>query len=300
MLNLDQYEMIKTHGFPKKGKFSQSYLLKSKDTGGYFVFKTVKKNTQNYAAIRAIQNEALFQFEHPNLPQKIELLENEHELILCKKFIAGNDLLATFDRLKKRNKLAFLQLFAQKISVLFNELDQLGVVHGDIRPENFIIHPTNNQDFEVHLIDFGLAFYPNKIDSRKLIFHLLYSAPEIILNELNLATNKSDMYSLGLVFYRLLAGEPPFQHNNPSILTNIVLTYPLEKVRKIPADIWQTIEKMCVKTSFRTAPNRMNHQDLVKQLQAAIEQRLTPSQLDKESQLWNTKYGWFNTSPNLF
>lgn len=300
MFDLSKYEVLTENGFPKQGKFSRTFLLKDKQTSKKYLLKTVTKNPKNSVAIEALKNESNFHFEQKGLPTKGQLLETEKEWLFLKNFQEGKDLLSTFQILKKRNRLVFLQLLMVKLEEIFTILELEQIVHADIRPENILITPINKNDFEVNLIDFGLSFHSSNPPKRRVLFHLLYSSPEIILNELEYAGPKSDIYSFGLVLYRLLSKEAPFHHSNPSVLTNLALTYPLERNTRIPKDVWKTIEWMCTKTAFRTAPNKMTINERSKLLVEAVNKRPSWKEIVQEARTWNTRYGWFSTNSNLF
>lgn len=300
MLDLQNFEIVNQKGFPKKGKFSSSYVVQEKTSSLKFILKTVRKSEKNQLAISALQNEVGFVFQEKGLPQLAILHENETEWVLQKNFVEGFELKEIFETIRKRNKIVFLKSFVNKTCELLSVLDDKGIVHADLRPENFLIEIKDNKDFNVHLIDFGLSFNRTSPPSRKVLFHLLYSSPELILNQIDLCNTKSDLYSLGLVLHRLLTKEAPFYHSNPSILTNLVLTYPLERSRKIPNDIWKTIERMCSKTYFKTAPNRLALTEMRRYLNQAIDKRTNLEELKQESSNWKEKYTWFNTNSNLF
>lgn len=96
-----------------------------------------------------------------------------------------------------------------------------GVLHRDIKPSNIIVLP----DGEAKLIDFGVARAPeSKLTTAGTIMGTpQYLAPEIIHN--GEYSPKSDLYSLGVVFYELLVKENPFQANNLAACLHKILSY---------------------------------------------------------------------------
>jgi eukaryotic-like serine/threonine-protein kinase len=94
-----------------------------------------------------------------------------------------------------------------------------GVVHRDLKPENIMVGP----DDQVKLIDFGIAA---NAGSRRLTFAKLteamgtpdYISPEQVKGKRGDA--RSDVYSLGIMFYEMLTGKVPFVGPNPFVIMN--------------------------------------------------------------------------------
>jgi serine/threonine protein kinase len=94
-----------------------------------------------------------------------------------------------------------------------------GVVHRDLKPENIMV----DKDDHVTLIDFGIA---GNAGSRRLTFAKLtqamgtpdYISPEQVKGKRGDA--RSDVYSLGIMFYEMLTGKVPFTGPNPFVIMN--------------------------------------------------------------------------------
>lgn len=90
------------------------------------------------------------------------------------------------------------------------ELYKLGIAHCDIKPDNILINETT---FDIQIIDFGQACITKCVPKGTI----MYSSPETLLNHLNFENTfnlkqlfKSDVFSVGLVFYELANGKLPF------------------------------------------------------------------------------------------
>jgi serine/threonine protein kinase len=97
-----------------------------------------------------------------------------------------------------------------KVCAAVNAAHQYFIVHRDLKPGNILVTP----DSEPKLLDFGVA---KLIDAEGALEHTatanvfltpIYSSPEILRGQP--ATVASDVYSLGVVLYELLAGRRPF------------------------------------------------------------------------------------------
>ncbi|MCB1215493.1 MAG: serine/threonine protein kinase, partial [Deltaproteobacteria bacterium] len=85
-----------------------------------------------------------------------------------------------------------------------------GIIHGDLKPSNLKCQENDSQDWQLKILDFGLA---NWVTSSSLGTPA-YTAPERILGEALDA--RSDLYSLGLVFYEAMTGKHPLVHKELS------------------------------------------------------------------------------------
>ena len=86
------------------------------------------------------------------------------------------------------------------------------IVHRDIKPQNILVTQHANGGKQFKLSDLGIAKQGGREDSLavgQLIGSLRYISPEQTRGEP--VDPRSDLYSLGMVLYELLAGQPPFQ-----------------------------------------------------------------------------------------
>ncbi len=107
----------------------------------------------------------------------------------------------------------FCSLSRQALGAL-SAIHAAGVIHGDVKPENFIIAGNREGEIEVKLADFGLARLagagqgPASAGS-PVMGSLYHMAPERF--DRLPGDERSDLFSLGTVLYQALGGEPPFQ-----------------------------------------------------------------------------------------
>jgi len=148
---------------------------------------------------------------------------------------------------------------AEKITLLIcDALDYMhkrGIVHRDLKPENVMV---NDRD-EIKLIDFGIAM---KEDARRLTFVNVssmlgtpdYISPEQV--EGKRGDQRSDMYSLGIMFYEMLTGHVPFSGPNPLAVMNDRLVKDPTPPRELNAEIPPEIEEIVFRALERDPRHR--------------------------------------------
>jgi serine/threonine-protein kinase len=129
-----------------------------------------------------------------------------------------------------------------------------GVVHRDLKPENIMVGP----DDQVKLIDFGIAA---NAGSRRLTFAKLteamgtpdYISPEQVKGKRGDA--RSDIYSLGVMFYEMLSGKVPFTGPNPFVIMNErLLNHPIPP-REVNPEISPQLQEIIYRALERD-PNK--------------------------------------------
>ena len=88
-----------------------------------------------------------------------------------------------------------------------------GIIHADLKPSNILFDANDH----AKVVDFGIARTPQEeADTPQLFATAMYVAPERV--EGKDATPATDVYGLGLLFYEMLVGRPPFVSSNAAVL----------------------------------------------------------------------------------
>ncbi|MCU0541247.1 MAG: AAA family ATPase [Oscillatoriaceae cyanobacterium Prado104] len=149
---------------------------------------------------------------------------------------------------------AFLDI-ALQLGDILHHLYQHRVIHKDIKPANILIHPETKQ---VKLIDFSISsLLPRETQEIKnpnfLEGTIAYLSPEQTGRMNRGIDYRSDFYSLGVTFFQLLAGQLPFQSDDPMELIHFHLAVPAIRVDmanpKVPAMLAQIVAKLMAKNA---------------------------------------------------
>jgi serine/threonine protein kinase len=161
---------------------------------------------QGFRARFDIEIEALRKLEHPNIVRILGFGEQDGTLFYAMELVAGKDLESVLEYERRITAARTIDIGIQLARALKHAHDR-GIIHRDIKPANIMLLP----DGTIKLSDFGIAKrYGNTGLTMEggPIGTANYMSPE--QTEGKKATERSDLYSVGCLFYSLLAGRPPF------------------------------------------------------------------------------------------
>ncbi|MFN0025717.1 MAG: Stk1 family PASTA domain-containing Ser/Thr kinase [Acidimicrobiales bacterium] len=139
-----------------------------------------------------------------------------------------------------------------------------GVVHRDIKPGNVLISPQG----QVKVADFGIAramtatTNENLTQTGSVMGTATYFSPE---QAQGLAVDpRSDLYSLGIVLYEMLAGRPPFQGESPVAIAYKHVQEAPVPLRRLNASVPADLEAVCMKLLAKNPANRYSSAEEVR------------------------------------
>jgi serine/threonine-protein kinase len=148
---------------------------------------------------------------------------------------------------------------ASQVAGALDYAHRLGVIHRDIKPENIMLH-----EGEAMVADFGIALAVREAAGERLTESGLslgtpqYMSPEQATGGRDL-TVRSDLFSLGVVLYEMLTGEPPFGGHTPQAIIARLLTERPAGIRTVretvPAGVEAAVLRALAKVPADRFPN---------------------------------------------
>jgi serine/threonine protein kinase len=147
---------------------------------------------------------------HPNVAGVFDYGEDDGTQFIVMELIEGETLAERIAREGRLDPAEATRIAVQVASAL-DTAHEAGIVHRDVKPGNVMLTPQG----EVKVLDFGIAAAagPNLTATGFTIGTAAYLSPEQAAGER--AIPASDVYSLGVVLYEMLAGRPPFAGETP-------------------------------------------------------------------------------------
>lgn len=246
---LGEFRLLRRLG---AGGMAEVWLAEQTSLKRHVALKILKRElTDDETYVKRFESEAKAAagLNHPNLVQVYTVGEHDGQHFIAQEYVQGQTL---SNLLKRRGPLdapLALHIMRQAATALIAAGDR-NIVHRDIKPENIML----TRKGEVKVADFGLA----QVNEGERL-HLtqegvtmgtpLYMSPEQVKG--NPLDHRSDIYSLGVTCYHMLAGRPPF-HGETAVAVAVQHLQdqpePIAQIRgDLPAAMCAMIEKMMAK-----------------------------------------------------
>lgn len=228
----------------KVGKYR---ILRSLGSGGFgsvFLAKDTWLNIQVAIKVPHKQSLELFRLlkesrlqaalNHPNIVRMISAEKENRIFFMVMEYIKGKTLEKILDSEKILDCETAIE-YTNQISSAVDHAHVNKIVHRDLRPSNIIITDAG----KLKITDFGTSVWLNNVPyASTRIGSPPYMAPEQFLGK---ATLKSDIYSIGCIFYEMIIGRPPIFDPDPFKILEKAregkITPPRLKNNKIPKEI---------------------------------------------------------------
>ncbi|MDX1481261.1 MAG: serine/threonine-protein kinase, partial [Woeseiaceae bacterium] len=190
---------------------SAIYLAERETTGFRVALKVLRQVPDVADTVGAFDRflqeyELIADIDHPNIVRIFDLGVGDEHAHIVMEYLDGGDLKSRIaNGITQRDAIRFLRQLASALA----KTHEVGILHRDLKPGNIMLR----SDDSIALIDFGLAkrmrLRMEITDEGEIFGTPYYMSPE--QGHGNGVDARSDIYSLGVIFYEMLTGEKPFR-----------------------------------------------------------------------------------------
>lgn len=248
----DRYQIIKTLG---EGGMANVYLAHDEILDRNVAVKVLRGDLANDDKfVRRFQREALSasSLSHPNIVEMYDVGEDEGGYYIVMEYVDGKTLKQI---LKAREKLSITEV----IDIMLQVADGMAhahdayIIHRDIKPQNIMMLSNG----VIKITDFGVstALNSTQLTQTNSVMGTVHYLPPEQANGKG-STIKSDIYSMGIMMYELLAGKLPYKGESAVEIALKHLKEPLPSIKKEIPSIPQSLENVILKATAKNPKNR--------------------------------------------
>src|SRR6266853_1123537 len=206
-----RYELLKLIG---QGGMGAVYKARDKELDRVVALKLIRPElAKNPEVLRRFKQELILarQVTHKNVIRIFDLGQSDGIKFITMDFVEGQDLRSL---LLEKSKLAPDQAARIMLQICraLEAAHAEGVIHRDLKPQNIMLDASGR----ILVMDFGIArsaYLPGMTQTGALIGTPEYMSPEQGRGEA--LTERSDLFSMGIIFYELLTGKSPYHSDTP-------------------------------------------------------------------------------------
>ena len=213
---LSDFEIGHTLG---KGAYAVVKACKNKITGEKFAMKIYEKsklndNSKKRCVYREI--EILKRINHENVAKLYDVITTDKKILLLQELVSGISLREYYNNeirnqkgISEHKAKIFKKIFKQIFDAM-NYIHKRNIAHRDVKLENILM----TKNYEIKIIDFGFGMYnPDNKPQSFFCGTPNYMAPEIVLKK-PYNGQMADLWSLGVLVYKLFCADFPFKGKN--------------------------------------------------------------------------------------
>jgi hypothetical protein len=198
-------------GLISTGGMGGVYHALDESLGRHVAVKVMLKSLgEDKAFVENFKREArsAAQLNHPNIAQIYSFGKEKGQPYIVMELVRGEGLDKMIQEGRGLDQALVLRI-GLDIAGGLKAADEIGLVHGDIKPENILL----DEKKRAKLVDFGIAQFEGQARGEGVWGTPYYIAPEKVRQRPS--DSRTDIYSLGATLYHALAGVPPFEGETP-------------------------------------------------------------------------------------
>lgn len=273
MLLDDRYEILEKIG---EGGMAVVYKAFCHRLSRFVAVKIMREETAADEEFRrrfASESHAIAMLSHPNIVAVYDVSHSDDVEYIVMELVDGITLKQYMEKRGVVNWKEALH-FTKQIAKALAHAHSRGIIHRDIKPQNIMLL----KDGTIKVADFGIAALENEVeDSNEAIGSIHYIAPEQAQGKS--PDVRSDIYSLGVVMYEMLAGQKPYTGDSIQEIAlkhmSSLPTAPTDIVPDIPAELERiTLKAMncTISKRYQTVNELLDDLDKFTQEQIRAEQ----------------------------
>jgi len=254
-----------------RGGFAVVYLARDTQLDRHVALKVPRKNrfkSDEHLALFVQEARNAAQLDHPGIVRVYDVQQDADLVYIVEQYIEGTDLA----RYSRTSQLSWEQIAELMIGIAeaISHPHEKKYYHRDLKPGNILVDTSGKP----HVADFGLAIHASMQHRHRgeRAGTYAYMSPEQVRGEAHRLDGRSDIWSLGVILYELLAGDRPFHGETVSQVFDEIENRDPPPPRQVRSQTPAELSRICMTCLSKRASNRyVGAADLIQDLRHWLE-----------------------------
>jgi hypothetical protein len=265
------------------GPLTDVYRAIQEPLGRHVAIKALRPTiapSSPFAAHLAREAELLAKLHHDNILELYDFVRTDAAMWLVLEYVDGFSLEAVLARGERLSPACAVAIGIEIATALAHAHDR-NIIHRDLKPANVLV----SRRGQIKLVDFGIAHddrvpsSPEPLDSGSTFGTPAYMSPEQILGES--IDGRTDIFSLGVVLYQLVAGVRPFDGPDTKTTAQRIRHSQPPSIADLPTGLSRALERVVLRCIEKLPGDRFNSaRELVSALETVLRSETTAATAD--------------------